>query len=274
MTTAKEQPVAVAQDMPDFMRGQSGAGTEKIGLRDIETPRLKLLQSTSPEVIEKDCKAGQWWHTITEEAFPRDVEIVPLYIDTRYLLWRPMDDGGGILARADDAVHWNPANAEFKVKINKGSKEVVWKTRTTVAESRLDQWGTFDPQDPNSQPAATFMFNIVAALPEYPHVGPCVISLQRSSIRPGKKLMGKLKLAQAPSYGLRFRMGSEAETNSANQTFLVPTFTQAGFVQDKMQFDAYKDTYERFRKEGLTIRDLETAQEEAPTNKDEGPRNF
>lgn len=256
-------PSTDTQAMPDFMKGMQGQGTENIGMKDVETPRLTLLQSTSPVCLEReDCSPGMWFHTVLERPFPKTLLVVPIYIDFRYILWRDMDDGGGILARADDAVHWNPPNASFKVKINKKTKEVTWATKPTVAESRLDQWGTYDPDDPNSQPAATLMYNVVAALPEYPEVGPAVVTFQRTGVPPARKFMGKLKLSQAPSFGMQFTLGSESDTNNAGQPYLIPKLTMAGFVQDQAQFNAYKELHEVFKREGLKVKDLEGAQGE------------
>lgn len=264
--TEEAQVPSTEQQMPDFMKGMQGQGTENLGMKDIETPRLKLLQLTSKELIEReDCKAGQWFHTVLEQPLPKEIEVVVLFVDIRYLLWRPLDDnGGGILARADDAVHWSPPNGVFKVKINKNTKEVVWKTAKTVAESRLAEWGTYDPDDSNSQPAATLMYNIVMAFPQYPDMGPAVVTFQRTGVPVAKKLGGKLKLAKAPSYGIKFVMSSQADTNGADQTYFVPKMTMAGFVTDQNQFNEYKELYELFKKMGVNIKDLEDAQEDAP----------
>ena len=61
-----------------------------------------------------------------------------ILVDQRYILWRPRWEGGGILARADDGVHWSPANASFTVKPVKGvNKTAIWNTKRTVEESGL-----------------------------------------------------------------------------------------------------------------------------------------
>lgn len=265
--TREAPPPAQTTELPEFMKGMRGMGTENIGIKDVETPRVALLQSTSKQCLEReDCKPGLFWHTVLETPLgdKKVLRGVPIYIDQRTLLWRPMDDnGGGILARADDNIHWSPANATFKVKINKGTKEVVWKTAKTVAESGLDQWGTYDPDDPNSQPAATLMYNVVFAFPDFPEIGPAVYSFQRTGVPTAKKFMGKLKLSQAPSFGCVYELSSEPDTNNSGQTYLVPKMTMAGFVTDKAQFDEYKNLYELFKKDGLKVKDLEGAQADA-----------
>ena len=156
-----KQAVAVKDEpkqlvMPGFMAGEVGLGTEKLGAGDAEVPRIKLMQALSPELVEYDIRAGNFWHTLAEENMGSEVRISPIFIDVRFILWRPRKSGGGILARADDGQHWSPPNGEFAVKLDSG-KEVTWKTAPTVDQSRLAEWGSMDPSDTNSPPAATRM---------------------------------------------------------------------------------------------------------------------
>lgn len=254
---------ALAEATPDFMKGYAGQGSENVPTSAVEIPRIKLLQALSPEVEQGDAKAGSFYHTLLEDSLGTALDIVPVYMDTRYILWRPQDDGGGILARADDGVHWNPPDASFNVMINKKTKKVTWKTKPTVDASGLAAWGSFDPEDPASQPAATMMYNIVCCLPSLPDIGPVVVTLQRSAVRAAKKLMGKIKLSRAPSYGMVFSMESMKDTNSNNQSFYNYKFTSKGFVANKDLFEEYRRTYEQFKELGLQVRDMEGLQDEA-----------
>jgi hypothetical protein len=254
---------AVAHAVPDFMKAYAGAGTEMITGADIETPRIKLLQAISPEVEEfDDARNGEFWHTTSETSLGKEVRIVPIYIDIRAILWRPRHDGGGILARADDGVHWVPAQGNFTVKPIKGSpKTVTWSTKPLVAQSGLLEWGSSVPGDPNSMPAATKMYNMVVVLPDFPDLPPGVVTLQRSGIRVARKFLGKLKISKAPSFGMYFTMDSireEGEEGPYNNY----RFTADGLVTDEDEFHNYRELYERFKEMGLQIRDLETVQED------------
>jgi hypothetical protein len=276
MTKSKEAGAVAVQEevkngalvVPDYMKSYAGAGTENIGMDDMEIPRLKLLQAISDEVQEReDCRVGEYFHTIAEMSLGRTLKVVPIYIFKSAILWRPRHDGGGILARADDGTHWNPPNAEFTVKPAKdNSRTVTWKTAPTVEQSRLLEWGSYDPENQNSPPAATRMINIVAFLPDFPDLSPCVITLQRSSIKVGRKFLSKLKLIQAPSFGLYFEMGSIKDTNANNQDFWNYKFDAAGYVQDMDEFKNYVALYERFKAEGVKIKDIDGLQDE-----DSGP---
>jgi hypothetical protein len=247
--------------VPDFMKGHRGEGLEGLGTGDYELPRIKLLQALSPEVQDGFGKAGQFFHTILEESFDSPLTIVPVHLSKMYILWRPRVDGGGILARADDGEHWSPPDAKFTVKIDKQGRQATWRTAKTVTESGLDRWGTYDPEDPKSQPAATYMINVVVCLPEFPEMGPAVITTQRSSIRAGRKFAGKLKISELPIFGRVFELHSVDELNDLGQ-YKGLSFRPAGLVQDQSEFNSYQSIYEVFKGQAVAIKDLEGMQDE------------
>lgn len=262
----EERNVSLANQgsIPAFMDQYRGAGTEGVGREDLEVPRLKLLQALSPECAEFDtAKPGMFWHTLADEPIGKSIKIVPIYTDISYILWRPRHQGGGILARAVDGVHWTPANAVFSVQPKKDNKETAeWKTASTVAQSGLDQWGSSLPSDPNSQPAATKMYNVVVVLVGLPReMSPVVLTLQRSAITVARKFMGKIKISSIPSFGQYYTMESVEEHGQLG-TFYNFKFTKDGLVQDEKEFLDYKDTYEAFKDMGLHIKDIEKIQDE------------
>lgn len=268
---AKAQEVEVKKSgqmvIPDFMKGDAGKGTEGWSSTDFEMPRLKLIQGISPEIQNYDgVKAGEFFHTTLEESLGDHLTITVLNHSKRYVLWapRPPIDKGGILARADDAVHWNPPNAEFKVKVDKRGTEATWRTARTVIESRLADWGTYDPSDPKSPPAATECHVLVVAVDEHPEIGPVALMLQRSALPIARKLLGKIKFAatRTPVYGQKYAMTSFVD-GPQDQQFNNYRFTAAGLIDDEDQYHAYKEMTETFAKVGVTVRDLETAQDES-----------
>ena len=263
---SKQQAVAVKKEqqmtLPGFMQEHVGLGTEKLDSSDLEIPRIKLMQKISPELDEyAEARAGEIWHTLAEINLGPEVRVTPLYVDTKFILWRPQETGGGILARADDGIHWSPANARFNVTL-KTKEEVVWATAPTVAASGLDKWGSSNPTDPNSPPAATRMYVLAMGLPDYPDLPPAVVTLQRSAIRVARKFIGKLKITRAPSFGLIFKMKAVQETNNAGQPFLNYAFQADGMVQDKDVYDSNHKWYELFAKQGVQVKDLDKAQDD------------
>jgi hypothetical protein len=263
--------------LPDFMRDDAGKGSQNIGAEDIGTPRLKLMQGLSKELQAYDgLKAGQFFHAAEEFIFPGAVIAVPIFFAKRYLLWKPLEDGGGILARADDAIHWSPPNVKFDVKLDKkdGGKRVVWETRPTVKESGLAEWGSMNPDDPQSPPAATLMYEYVCCFPEHPELAPAVLTFQRSSVKKAKTgVNDKLKLGRAPIFGRIFKFEPVEDTNSVGQKFFNIQPSAAGLVQDEDLYRQYRELNAMFEASGLKVADEESLQGEQPDDAGGGATN-
>lgn len=263
---AKRATEEMAEVVPEFMRKYAGAGTEALKADDVEVPRIKLLQALSPELDEfNEAEKGTFWHAMADAALGESIRIVPVWTDVSYILWRPREMGGGILARAADGVHWSPAQGEFQVNLKNVKNAITWKLANTVAASGLGEWGSMNPEDTNSPPAATRMYNVVCVMPDLPvELSPAVVTLQRSAIGVARKFMGKLKISNAPSFGQYYTMEAVEDSNSNNEKFYNYKFTKAGFVMDEAELEKYHQTYEAFKAMGLRIRNIETLQDDDP----------
>lgn len=257
------EEIAVPNTVPSFMEPYRGKGLEGLSKADLEIPRIKLLQALSPECTEfNDAKPGHFWHTIGEVSLGPSIKIVPVYTDISFILWRPRHMGGGILARAADGIHWSPADAHFTVQLVKDGPQVTWTTKATVAQSGLDEWGSSNIADPNSQPAATKMYNVAVILPDLDReLSPAVVTMQRTAITVARKFMGKLKISNLPSFGQYYTMESAPDQSPLGKFFNYK-FTKAGLVQNEAEFKDYEQTYAAFKALGLNIRDIEGAQDD------------
>jgi hypothetical protein len=240
---------------------QKHAGPGGLGVGDVEIPRLKLLQASSSELTEfNNARQGEFWHSLIDDRIGSTVRICPVYIDRRFILWRPWEAGGGILARADDGKHWTPADTEFTVKLKSGH-ELKWRTARTVAASRLDRRGTYNPNDPNSPPAATRMYSIVCSFPDRQDLSPAVVILQRAATKVATKLIGKLKVLRAPSFGVILEMASLKDKSPSGE-FYNYAFEIVGPVEDRAFYEENFAQYRFFMEHGLKVKDLEGAQED------------
>ncbi len=245
--------------LPGFVRRYASQGG--LGVGDGEIPRLKLLQAQSPELIKfNNAREGEFWHSLIDDCIGSTVRICPIYIDWRFILWRPPEAGGGILARADDGKHWIPPDTEFTVKLKSGD-EVKWQTARTVAASGLNRRGSYNPGDPKSPPAATRMYSIVCSFPDRRDLPPAVVILQRAATRAATKLIGKLKLLRAPSFGVIVEMAS-LERKSPSRESYGYGFEVVSPVEDKTFYEENFARYRFFMQQGLKIKDLEGAQED------------
>lgn len=248
--------------LPAFLQDHAALGG--LGVGDVEVPRLKLLQASSPELTEfNNAKQGEFWHSLIDDRIGSTVRICPIYIDRRFILWRPQEAGGGILARADDGKHWTPVDSEFAVKLKSGH-EVKWRTARTVAASGLHRRGSYNPSDPNSPPAATRMYSIVCSFPDRQDLPPAVVILQRAAIKVATKLIGKLKVLRAPSFGVIIEMASfkDKKDKSLSGEFYNYAFEIVGPVEDRAFYEDNFAQYRFFIEHGLKVKDLEGAQED------------
>ena len=277
---APSVPAETHDQLPAFMQNDVDLGKENITQADMDMPRLKLIQGTSKELqLYDDLRPGHFFHTASESIFDEAFRVVPIYFDRQYILWRPLEDGGGILARAPDGVHWQPSAGTFDVKLDRkdGGNKVSWKLGPTVQQSGLANWGTMNPENNNSPPAATLMYNFLLAFPDHPDLMPAVLTFQRASIKIGRKFMTKLKTVRTPLFGSIFTLSSTDDHNSANQDFKNISIVGAGLVTDPDLYEMYKGLYLSLSKSGLNIRDIDTLQGDPDTDgagEPEGTPNY
>jgi hypothetical protein len=254
--------------VPEYLRNKANKGVVGFRPEDLIIPRLDLMQDISPAVQEGEFRAGEFVHNVLEESFGKEVEVVIVLARKQYTLWRPRHDGdGGILARADDGVHWSPPDAQFEVQPHKGmKKKVIWRTAKTVEASKLSQWGSSDPDDPDSPPAANEMAVFVAIPVKRQSIGPVVFTLQRGSLTVGKKMIQRLMLSDVPMTGQIYRVSSERTTNASGDGFWTYKFTAAGFAPEELYAKA-EAMQSRLLKMGFDIK----GEDELVQDKDTGP---
>lgn len=231
-----------AQDgLPAYLKGKTYTNADNFDSSDVVIPRIKLLQGISPEVQAfNEAKIGEFWHTGLDQPLGASIKFVIADRRKKYLLTAPIEDGQGVLARADDAKTWD-RTGKWTVKIKGVKNPVTWEIASTdLAESGLANWGTSVPDDSESPPAATLFYDYLVFLPEHLDLGPAVISLARSSIRKAKKgLNDKISIHQTngrPMQAVLFEATS-VDDQSDGQAFKNWQFKPAGFVQEESLFN-------------------------------------
>lgn len=249
------QAAQVLQEVPEWMKGKAGAGTEALSSNALSPPRLKLIQALSPELEEiSGLKPGDFFNNVSQENYGPIVRIIPAYLTEAYFLFTPRVPGvsGGLLARAIDGVHWSPPDGIFEVKVDKKGTMATWKTRKTVLESGLAEWGTQDPSDKNSPPAATHAINCVVLLPEIMDAGPMVLSFVRSALKTGKKFAGNLAMSRVPAFGRVFELTS-LKVEGPSGPYYEPRLKATGFVADQNVYKVAEGTYEAAKAQGVDV---------------------
>lgn len=224
-------------NLPAYLQGSNYAPQQdNFDSTDVVIPRVKLLQATSAEITAFDnAKSGEFWHTGADLALGDQMDFVVISRKKKYLLVAPMDDGQGVLARAEDAKTWDRLG-KWTIKIDK-KNTVDWEIKDLdVEKSGLAKWGSFDVDDENSPPAATLFYEYLVLLPDHLDLGPAVLSLARTAITPAKKgLNDKIamhKAAGRPMQAVCFRARTTAEKNNAGQDYRNFQFMGNGFVAE------------------------------------------
>ena len=215
VTAATNNAVAA---VPDYLKGMTGSGLQGLDSSDFTIPRVKLLQGISPEVEAfEEAKSGQFWHNVLDLNMGETFDFIVCSNKKRYMLLAPLNDSRGVLARADDGIHWTPPDAEFEVKLKGMRNSVKWKTAATVRESGLAEYGSSNPDDPDSNPAAVLFYDFMLYLPQRPDLSPVLMSLARSQVKKAKSLQTKIELRNIPMQAQVFRARVVKETGAEGE---------------------------------------------------------
>lgn len=248
--------------IPEHLRGREAVAMEGITSEDFAVPRLILLQALSPQVEDDLGKAGNFFHSGAELDLGSELIVSPCYITKAYTLWRPRPEGG-ILARARDAITWDKTGT-WEVKLKNIKNPVTWKIKDkNVEKSGLAKWGSSNPDDPDSQPAAVLAYNIPVMIQGHYHLGPAVLSMQRSQVKVAKKLLGRLRMQTVPYYALAIPLTVVKDAGAEGPFFNIK-FGKFGYNNAK-EFEACETLYNSFKEHGVNVKD----EQEDP---DEGPR--
>lgn len=232
------------EQRPARLKDYKGGSGLVIASDSITIPRMKLLQGTSPELEAfNQAKAGMFWMNVLDIPFGDTLDFIVCAYRERILLMPPLP-AKGILARAEDCIHWNPPNGEWQVKLKNVPKAVTWKTAPTVRESGLMEFGSSNPADPNSNPAATRFYEYLIYLTSYPDKSPLLLSLARSQGKRAKDLNGKIEFRKAPCWDQKFRATIINEGDESEKYFNF-VFSSNGWADDA-QSEECKSIHDRF----------------------------
>jgi hypothetical protein len=149
-----------------------------------------------------------------------------------------------------DAKTWDKPNQRFQVTLPGGRKGEYF-TDKNVDASGLLEWGSSDPADRNSLPAAQHVYTTIMRLIE-PHIeGPVIYS---GSVMTNKKIMQlntKIDLRAAGGVEpLRqiYKLTSEEKTGQQGGNWFIPNFTSAGqLAPDDPRFEEFLSQAERLQ---------------------------
>jgi hypothetical protein len=236
--------------LPAYLQGGKQTKFGNTDSTDFIIPRVKLLQAISPEVTENDgAKAGEFWHTIVAQSLGKELRGIPILVRKSFVLWSPRNDDRGILARANDGLHWDNADMEFTVKPKGSPNPVTYKLGKTVHDKidgrpALSEFGSSIPGDANSPPAAALTYQMLWFFPDHPDLSPAIIINTRSSVKPAKALISRIDLMPVDSYGQVYKIGISQEQGDEGPYFNYK-YAADGYAE-QVEYERCKALYESF----------------------------
>lgn len=274
-TEDKNLPATVAYSnaLPDYLTGNENSGLEQFNKDDYNIPQVKLMHPISPEVqtYQGKCIPGEYWHTgLMQNLGPKFTSVVCV-ARKRVVLWRPKtDNGGGILAISNDSLNWDRgANQEFTVNIKGKKTPVVWKTGDNVKASGLLNFGTMDPDNEESAPAAILYYEYIHFLPDFPGASPVVQRIHKTGVKTARDLNAYFLMKRqqrVPIYACAIDWFVDKKPGPEGDYF-IPRFTPNGHI-DKNMFDITKKMNEQYADLDLAIEqdsDNEVSDKAAPS---------
>ena len=187
---------------------------------------------------------------------PEIAPATPVILRKSYVLWNPTKglDSKVPLAVASDGIHWDVPNQEFEVFFPNNRTPYKWRTKRTVAESGLDKFGSSQPDNPRSTPAASMTYQMLWAfrLPDgRPQLG--VITNSRTGIKPMKELFGMIDGKGVDHFFQRFRICAvRLSVRPGEYFFGYKYFAMDNSDMTEAEGEAYKALHERYRKAGFS----------------------
>ena len=101
---AKKESNLPSADVVDIFAEYGGEGLD-YDTSELQIPFVRIIQAMSPQVKKSDpayiagASQGDVFNTVTGQFWPSEkgVTVIPCYQETKYLKWRPREQGGGFL---------------------------------------------------------------------------------------------------------------------------------------------------------------------------------
>ena len=166
-----------------------------------------------------------------------------------------------MLAFSSDGKLWNSGgNAKFDVTLKDDTK-ATWNTGRGVSDSGLLNWGSSNPKNEKSAPAATLVYEYCCYLPEYPELSPCLIGAYKTSLAPAKKLNTAMLGTRKPAFSIIVQANIKS-IPAGNSVYYSPTYNLVGYAAEK-DFKIAKELHERYSNISVNVSNYSDAVEHA-----------
>ena len=206
MTKKKDEVMNTQDNMPDFLKNQTGRGSENVDHNDLIIPRLEVVQSlstvrkkTSSEYIE-GAEEGMLYNSVTRELYGSEVTVVPIIFIKEYLVWRDRKLGGGF-----GGAH--ATEEEARARVSEMDNPDEWEVVLTHQHFCL-----ILREDGTKEEA--------------------VVSMSKSKLKVSKKFNSLVRINGGDRFSRRYKLRGVAAENSQGQEFYNLDVINVGFVDE------------------------------------------
>jgi len=236
---SNETAIATQQDIP--------MGFEDDNPEDMIIPRVKVIQTLSPERKDKIAEEGDILNSLTKEKINGKI-FIPVFKFNNNIEWRPRNDGGGIVCQARDA------------KLGEKSDG----TRMLCISCKRCEFDN-TKQGSDAAPKCTKYINFFGFFAG--ERMPIILSFAKTNYNEGKKVYSLAKVTMQNMWNYGYRLDEKLISKNGNEWYnIVGTPAGATSVEDR---DFGLSLYKQFRANVTSLNiDLEdsnaAAAEQAP----------
>jgi hypothetical protein len=214
-------------DVLDLLSEHQGVGLD-YDTSDLQIPFVRLIQAMSPQIKKSDpsfipgASQGDIFNTVTGQSWDGEegVTVVPCYQETKYLMFKPREQGGGFLG-----------------EMSKGNPDIARTTRTGAKEILPDG---------NELVKSDQHYCLILDESGIPGFG--IIDMKSSGLKVSRRWKTQIKmltikhpktgeLVSPPLFGTKWKLSAIEESNDQG-TWFNWTVNNDGFVEDKELLEA------------------------------------
>lgn len=171
-----------------------------------------------------------------------------------------------MLALSRNGSKWEiGGNTKHSVKIRNVKSPIVWDTKGSVDASGLLEWGTYNPDDESSGPAAQLAYEYLVYLPDRPELSPVVLGLFRTALPNARQFNTALLMLKKPTQSVVVKCFAQAKSSDDNEWW-VPNFELKGWAPQPV-FALCKEIYERNKEYEVEYEDENASHQQAKEKK-------
>ena len=224
---AKAEAGLPSADVLDIFAGHEGEGLD-YDTSDLQIPFIRIIQAMSPQVKKSDpsyiagASQGDVFNTVTGQFWPSEegITVIPCYQETKYLKWRPREQGGGFLGEL------SKDDPDLSRTQRSGAKEIL--------------------PDGNELVKSDQHYVLVVDEDGIPGFG--IVDMKSSALKVSRRWKTQLKmltvkhpktgqLVSPPLFGTQWKLSVVEESNDQGSWFNWAV-SNDGFVQDKELLEA------------------------------------